>query len=222
MIEVNYLMGHEDYNYADNWSPYPNSAGLVGVKFSIKNVGEKTIKYYSLYFVPYNAVGDKVGCTIRDRVEYGIRGTGPLANGQVETGNYLEDMWYNPSITSVKLTRAEIQYMDGTSETIQGSQISSIQSAGNGGCCYVATAVYGTYDCPEVWTLRRFRDYELGETWYGRAFIKLYYTISPILVRQFGETNWFKNMWRGTLDRMVSKLQRKGFESTPYRDKDWN
>lgn len=25
--------------------------------------------------------------------------------------------------------------------------------------CYVATCVYGSYDCPEVWTLRRFRDY---------------------------------------------------------------
>lgn len=24
--------------------------------------------------------------------------------------------------------------------------------------CYIATSVYGSYDCPEVWTLRRFRD----------------------------------------------------------------
>ena len=24
--------------------------------------------------------------------------------------------------------------------------------------CYVATCVYGSYDCPEVWVLRRFRD----------------------------------------------------------------
>ena len=39
--------------------------------------------------------------------------------------------------------------------------------------CYVATAVYGSYDCPEVWTLRRFRDNTLEETWYGRAFIRL-------------------------------------------------
>ena len=26
------------------------------------------------------------------------------------------------------------------------------------GGCYVATAVYGSYDCPQVWTLRRYRD----------------------------------------------------------------
>ena len=25
------------------------------------------------------------------------------------------------------------------------------------GGCYIATCVYGSYDCPEVWTLRRFR-----------------------------------------------------------------
>ncbi len=31
--------------------------------------------------------------------------------------------------------------------------------------CYIATCVYGSYDCPQVWTLRRFRDYTLDETW---------------------------------------------------------
>ncbi|MBQ7119185.1 MAG: hypothetical protein IJO09_03135 [Oscillospiraceae bacterium] len=89
------------------------------------------------------------------------------------------------------------------------------------GCCYVATAVYGSYDCPEVWTLRRYRDYTLAETWYGRAFIKTYYAISPTLVKWFGHTEWFKNMWKGKLDRMVSKLQANGVESTPYEDKNW-
>lgn len=30
--------------------------------------------------------------------------------------------------------------------------------------CYVATCVYGSYDCPQVWTLRRYRDYKLAES----------------------------------------------------------
>ena len=89
------------------------------------------------------------------------------------------------------------------------------------GGCYVATCVYGSYDCPEVWTLRRFRDNTLGSTWYGRAFIKLYYAISPTLVKWFGKTKWFKKMWKGTLDRMVKNLQEKGVENTPYEDKNW-
>ena len=40
----------------------------------------------------------------------------------------------------------------------------STPPAGNSGGCYVATAVYGSYDCPEVWTLRRYRDYTLAAT----------------------------------------------------------
>lgn len=87
--------------------------------------------------------------------------------------------------------------------------------------CYVATAVYGSYDCPEVWTLRRYRDYTLAETWYGRVFIKTYYTISPTLVKWFGHSKWFKKMWKGKLDRIVKKLQKCGIESTPYEDKIW-
>ena len=89
------------------------------------------------------------------------------------------------------------------------------------GGCYVATAVYGSYDCPQVWTLRRFRDNTLAATWYGRAFIRTYYAISPTLVKWFGNTNWFKKLWKGKLDRMVSDLNKKGVENTPYDDKTW-
>lgn len=87
------------------------------------------------------------------------------------------------------------------------------------GPCYVATAVYGSYNCPQVWTLRRFRDNTLDATWYGRAFIKSYYAISPTLVRWFGETSWFKRLWRKPLDKLVASLRNKGVEDTPYTDK---
>lgn len=97
-------------------------------------------------------------------------------------------------------------------------QAPEINTAGG---CYVATAVYGSYDCPQVWTLRRFRDYTLAETWYGRAFIRTYYAISPTLVKWFGHTDWFKKMWRGKLDRMVEKLNANGVENTRYDDRIW-
>lgn len=70
------------------------------------------------------------------------------------------------------------------------------------GGCYIATAVYGSYDCPPVLTLRRYRDDTLAMTWYGRAFIRTYYTISPTLVKWFGETAWFKNLWKPLLDKI--------------------
>ena len=87
--------------------------------------------------------------------------------------------------------------------------------------CYVATAVYGSYDCPQVWTLRRYRDYTLSKTCFGRLFIHIYYAISPILVRWFGNKEWFKKMWRGPLDRFVRDLQKKGYNNTPYNDPKW-
>ena len=86
------------------------------------------------------------------------------------------------------------------------------------GGCYIATSVYGSYDCPQVWTLRRYRDYVLADTWYGRVFIKTYYAISPTLVRIYGSKKWFKRICKNRLDKIVLELQSKGFEDSPYND----
>ncbi len=86
------------------------------------------------------------------------------------------------------------------------------------GGCYIATAVYGSYDCPPVWTLRRFRDTILAKKQLGRAFISVYYTISPILVRRFGNSQFFNRFFKKNLDRLVHLLQRRGIESSPYND----
>ncbi len=99
-------------------------------------------------------------------------------------------------------------------------KVDDIEEVKKGGC-YVATAVYGSYDCPQVWTLRRFRDDRLAETWYGRAFIHTYYAVSPTLVRWFGKADWFRNLWKPTLDKMVDRLNRQGVADTPYLDKRW-
>lgn len=108
-----------------------------------------------------------------------------------------------------------------TRSTASTSSATSTPSTVSTGGCYVATAVYGSYDCPQVWTLRRFRDNTLAETWYGRAFIHTYYAISPTLVKWFGKSKWFKNLWKPTLDRMVETLNGKGVENTPYNDREW-
>ena len=95
---------------------------------------------------------------------------------------------------------------------------SSINNTSSSGC-YVATAIYGSYDCPEVWTLRRFRDLTLYETWYGRLFIKGYYAISPTFVKYFGNVRVFKSQGKKLLDRWVVMLNSKGYDNTPYKDK---
>lgn len=84
--------------------------------------------------------------------------------------------------------------------------------------CYIATSVYGSYDCSSVWVLRRFRDYKLAQNFFGRCFIKIYYFCSPHLVKWFGDKNWFKKFWKNILDEKVEKLKRQGFSDKPYND----
>lgn len=104
-----------------------------------------------------------------------------------------------------KIRKYDAEYKDPVIDTSSG--------------CYVATAVYGSYDCPEVWTLRRFRDFTLDETWYGRLFIKFYYATSPTFVKYYGNDKAFKAFGKRLLDKMVAKLNRRGFDNTPYKDK---
>lgn len=94
---------------------------------------------------------------------------------------------------------------------------SSLSSSGG---CYIATCVYGSYDCYPVWTLRRFRDGVLAETRMGRAFIRSYYAISPSLVKRFGRTRWFRRFWRTGLDALVKRLNVKGISGEPYKDRE--
>ena len=86
--------------------------------------------------------------------------------------------------------------------------------------CYIATCVYGSYDCPEVWTLRRFRDEGLRKSRCGRAFVKVYYRISPMLVRCFGRYDLFRSVNRVWLNRFVKNLKQMGYTDLPYKDRD--
>lgn len=86
--------------------------------------------------------------------------------------------------------------------------------------CYIATCVYGSYDCPSVWTLRRFRDNVLAQHIGGRCFIKCYYAISPILVRILGKTRIFQRFWKYVLDKFVAYLHRQGISDRSYQDKE--
>lgn len=231
---LNTQLGH--YEIGESFREGPNSAGGATVRGYVLNTGTKAIKYLYITFWPENAVGDTVGCEIRGTREGVVKITGPIephkpeelkaAKGFYQSYDKAEILWYNRSITTFALLEIEILYMDGTTETIAGKDVlwenvpwESLPGYGDG--CYVATAVYGSYDCPQVWTLRRYRDNTLAKTWYGRAFIHTYYAVSPTLVKWFGHTDWFKNMWKPRLDRMVANLKAQGVEDTPYQDKNW-
>ncbi len=88
----------------------------------------------------------------------------------------------------------------------------------SGDRCYIATAVYGSYNCPEVWTLRRFRDETLYRHVIGRIFIRAYYSISPHIVKYFGKTRTFNKIFKKPLDVLVNRLQESHVKSDYYVD----
>lgn len=95
---------------------------------------------------------------------------------------------------------------------------SNSKTSSSGGC-YIATAIYGSYDCPEVWTLRRYRDEKLLQSVFGRVFVKVYYAFSPTVVKLFGKAEWFNRFWKSRLNTMVAKLKADGYDDSQYYDR---
>ncbi len=166
------------------------------------NVSSATCIYYVFGDSLIENFGDKYGKQAAESWEQGIK-------------------LHNTYLIWVKDKQGNISMMNKYAEKIKKYNDKYVQPTPQPGACYVATSVYGSYDCPEVWILRRYRDFRLAETWYGRCFVKSYYAISPTLVKWFGETSWFKKLWRKKLDRWVQNLQEKGFSDSPYQDKEW-
>jgi len=72
--------------------------------------------------------------------------------------------------------------------------------------CYIATAVYGSYDAPSVVTLRRFRDQRLAKSMVGRALVRTYYLMSPAAAKYLVRIPLLSAVVRRLLDRLVKKL----------------
>ena len=66
------------------------------------------------------------------------------------------------------------------------------------GACFIATAVYGDYDHPQVRKLRAFRDHVLMKSRAGRRFVHWYYRVGP------GLAEWVEG--RQILNKVVKSL----------------
>ena len=149
------------------------------------------------------------------------------ASAQFDTGIVMDEavMEYVEDALGGVISRETYGEPRGDQRIVSGENPSTPDTTGTSGTakqgCYVATSVYGSYDCPEVWTLRRYRDEVLGSTWYGRLFIRAYYAVSPTAVKFFGDSEWFQQFFHARLNQMVSSLQAHGFASTSYQDRAW-
>ena len=209
---------------------------------AVDEVASKLIHISSMLFNAYKNHYDRIGYQIQSKYtqEY-VNNCAASRDIVYNSGNWIVQIFgdeygdiaascwevgvYQHNILMINLRDKEgnadvIQnYIDKIAKYDTSYQAPKINTTSGG--CYVATAVYGSYDCPQVWTLRRYRDDTLAKTWYGRVFVRTYYAISPTLVKWFGNTDWFRNMWKPKLDRMVSNLKSNGVKDTPYEDKNW-
>jgi hypothetical protein len=90
-----------------------------------------------------------------------------------------------------------------------GAESSAKSSSG----CFVATAVYGSYDHPAVLTLRAFRDRDLMPCSWGRAFVWAYYRIGPRLAGVVRRSHHCGVVARTILDRLVQWLNKRNAET---------
>ena len=105
---------------------------------------------------------------------------------------------------SISTNRAASSYNNMNSN----SGTSSMQTNNSEGC-YIATAVYGSYDAPQVMTLRKFRDETLRTTAPGRWFIRTYYRLSPPVAEKLKNAKHINAFVRKLLDKWVERQNRR-------------
>lgn len=69
--------------------------------------------------------------------------------------------------------------------------------------CFVATAVYGSLDAPEVEALRAFRDQVLLRSPGGHWIVSRYYRVGPKLARHVGPRPTIRSCVKAVLDVLV-------------------
>jgi len=75
------------------------------------------------------------------------------------------------------------------------------------GNCFIASAVYGDTDMPQVVALRHYRDNHLMQHFIGRTFVAMYYKVSPPIAKVIRRYSSLRRPLRRCLDAIVRRLE---------------
>jgi hypothetical protein len=101
-----------------DWTYNIDYVGGVEWNFRIKNNTDKQIKYVTLQWDCYNAVGDLIYDEIGWKSYVRVRFTGPLDAYSTSGSKRNTDKFYNHNLKSYKMTEIIVEYMDGTTEKV--------------------------------------------------------------------------------------------------------
>ena len=101
-----------------DWTYNIDFVGGVEWNFKIKNNTEKQIKYVTMQWNCYNAVGDLIYDEIGWKHYVRLRFTGPLDAYATSESNRNTTKFYNHNLKSYKMTEIIVEYMDGTTEKV--------------------------------------------------------------------------------------------------------
>jgi len=118
---------------------YPNSAGGVDAHINFVNSSSKTLKYVLFTATPYNRVGDVAPSEIGHKRTARLRATGPYKPGKGNVGllgdSYWENVWYNNTIRCMEIEGVEVTFMDGTTKTYEGQELSKVLASNLNNSC---------------------------------------------------------------------------------------
>lgn len=123
--------------------------------------------------------------------------------------NRFQDIMYSPEMRKMLLTIAGEYEKTEDENNSYVNQDDESQNNQNKEGCYIATAVYGSYDASEVMVLRKFRDEVLKQSLLGRMFIRVYYATSPQIAKKLKNHHRVNKIVRIILDKMVLKIRNK-------------
>ena len=125
----------------------------------------------------------------------------------VSDGTYDAYLHFDPVPALPDLRTIDMQIVSGIPIWVAGktSDAASTTTTSEPASC-PSEEVYGV-NAEETALIRRLRDDVLSRTGEGQAFIKLYYQLSPILLKGMAENNSFKNEVKEILDLIVPVIR---------------